>query len=163
MKRHTLSVLFENKYNALPRITGLFSGKGYNIDSMSFGIGEEPGQTRMTITSVGDKNIIEQIAKQLHKLVDVTKVIDLTEQPFVERELALIKVNAPQSNRSEIMQLVNIFRAKIIDISPKSVTVELTGKREKVDAALGMLEEFGIIEVARTGGVALKREYQSKM
>ncbi len=163
MKRHTLSVLFKNKYNALPRITGLFSGKGYNIDSMSFGFGEEPEFTRMTITSVGDKNIIEQIAKQLHKLVDVTKVTDLTEQPFVERELALIKVNAPQTNRSEIMQLANIFRAKIIDISPRSVTVEITGKREKVDAAMGMLEQFGIVEVARTGSVALKREYQSKV
>jgi len=163
MKRYTLSVLFENKYNALPRITGLFSGKAYNIDSMSFGVGEEPGLTRMTITTVGEKNVIEQIAKQLHKLVDVTKVVDLTFKAFVERELALIKVNAPQSYRSEIMQIVNIFRAKIIDISPKSVTVEITGKREKVDAALGMLMGFGILEVARTGSAALKREYNSKV
>jgi len=163
MKRHTLSVLFKNKYNALPRITGLFSGKGFNIDSMSFGVGEEPDLTRMTITTVGDKNVIEQIAKQLHKLVDVTKVIDLTYEAFVERELALIKVHTSQSSRSEMMQIVNIFRAKIIDISPRSMTVEITGKREKVDAALSMLREFGIVELARTGSTALKREYKSKL
>lgn len=160
--RHTLSVMFENQFNALPRIVGLFSGRAYNIDSISFGQGEEPGLTRMTISTDGDERVIEQIAKQLHKLVDVTKVIDLTFEPYVERELALVKVYATPSNRAEVIQLANIFRANIIDISPKTLTLEVTGKKDKVDAALGMLKQFGLQEVARTGSVALKREYQGE-
>ena len=106
--------------------------------------------------------MIEQIAKQLHKLVDVTKVIDLTFEPYVERELALVKVYATPANRAEVIQLANIFRANIIDISPKTLTLEVTGKQDKVDAALGMLKQFGLQEVARTGSVALKREYQGE-
>ena len=160
--KHTISVLFEHRFNALPRIVGLFSGRAYNIDSISFGEGEEPGLTRMTITTDGDEHIIEQINKQLNKLIDVIKVVDLTYEPFVERELALVKVTSGASSRSEIMQVANIFRAKIIDISPKTVTIEVTGKQDKVDAAIGMLEQFGIREIARTGSVALKREFQGK-
>ena len=158
--KHTLSVLFQNRFNAIPRMAGLFSGRGYSIDSISFGQGEEPGLTRATITTQGDKQIIEQIAKQLHKLVDVIKVIDLTYEPYVERELALIKVSSSPSTRAEIMQVTDIFRAKIIDISVKTLTIEVTGKEDKVNAAIGMLEQFGIREIARTGSVALKREYQ---
>ena len=157
--RHIISVLFENKFNAIPRMVGLFSGRGYNIDSISFGQGEEPGLTRATITTHGEEGIIEQIAKQLHKLVDVVKVIDLTYEPFVERELALIKVHSTTTTRSEIMQVANIFRAKIVDISAKTLTIEITGKEDKVNAALNMLEQFGIRELARTGSIALKREY----
>lgn len=160
--KHILSVAFENRFNAIPRITGLFSGRGFNIDSISFGQGEEPGLTRMVLTTQGDEQIIEQIAKQLHKLIDVTKVQDLTYEPYVERELALIKVCSNPSTRSEIMQLANIFRAKIIDISPKTMTIEITGKEDKVTAALGMLKQFGLLEVSRTGSVALKREFQGK-
>lgn len=156
--KHTLSVVFENKFNAIPRIAGLFSGRGYSIESISFGQGEEPGLTRATITTEGDEQIIEQIAKQLNKLVDVIKVVDLTYEPFVERELALIKVTSTQDTRSEIMQIANIFRAKIIDISTKAMTIEVTGKENKLNAAIGMLKEFGIREIARTGSVALKRE-----
>jgi acetolactate synthase-1/3 small subunit len=161
--KHTISVLFENKFNAIPRIVGLFSGRGYSIESISFGQGEEPGLTRATITTEGDEQILEQIAKQLHKLVDVLKVVDLTYEPFVERELALVKVSSTPSNRAEIMQVTDIFRAKIIDISPKTLTIEVTGKSDKVNAAIGMLMQFGIREIARTGSAALKREYQGNM
>jgi acetolactate synthase I/III small subunit len=160
--RHTLSVLFENEFNAIPRIVGLFSGRGYSIDSISIGAAEEPGLTRATISSTGDEQIIEQIAKHLNKLVDVVKVIDLTFEPFVERELALIKVHSTPATRAEIVQIADIFRAKIIDISGKTMTVEITGKEDKVDAAITMLRPFGIREIARTGAVALKREFQSQ-
>ena len=161
-RKHTISVLVKHSFNALSRIVGLFSGRGFDIDSISFGEGQEPGLARITITTHGDEQIIEQINKQLHKVVDVLKVADLTYEPFVERELALVKVSAPQSVRSEIMQIVNVFRAKIIDISHDSMTVEVTGSQDKVNASLGMLRQFGIVEVARTGSVALKREYQGQ-
>lgn len=161
-KKHTISVYAKNNFNALSRIVGLFSGRGFDIDSISFGQGQERGMARITITTHGDEQIIEQITKQLHKVVDVLKVQDLTYEPFVERELALVKVNAPKASRSEIMQIANVFRAKIIDISPDHMTVEVTGSEDKVTAALGMLKQFGIVEVARTGTVALKREFQGK-
>jgi acetolactate synthase I/III small subunit len=160
--KHTLSVMFENRFNAIPRIVGLFSGRGYNISSISFGEGEEPGLTRATITTEGDEMVIEQIAKQLHKLIDVIKVVDMTYEPFVMRELALIKVNTTPQTRSEILQVVNIFRAKVIDISPKTLTIEITGKDDKISAVVGMLRQFGIRELARTGAVALKREFQGE-
>jgi len=161
--KHTFSVLFENSYNAIPRIAGLFSGRGYNINSISFGQGEDPELTRATITTEGKEQIIEQIAKQLNKLVDVVKVIDLTYESFVERELALIKVSSSPSTRAEIMQVADIFRAKIIDVSPKTLTIEVTGKEDKVDAAIGMLRQFGIREIARTGAIALKREFTGQI
>lgn len=158
--KHTISVLVEHNFNALSRIVGLFSGRGFEIDSISFGHGQEPGLARITITTHGDEQIIEQITKQLHKIIDVHKVTDLTYEPLVERELALIKVYAPPSSRSEIMQIVNVFRAKIIDISPEKLTIEITGSQDKVNASLGMLRQFGIVEIARTGSVALRREFQ---
>lgn len=161
-RKHTISVLMNNSFNSLSRIVGLFSGRGFDIDSISFGAGQEPDLARVTITTHGDEQIIEQIAKQLHKIVDVLKVHDLTYEAYVERELALVKVNSTKSTRSEIMQLVNVFRAKIIDISKDSLTVEVTGNEDKVNAAMGMLRQFGIIEVARTGTVALKREWQGE-
>lgn len=160
--KHTLSVLFENSFNAIPRIVGLFSGRGYNINSISFGQGEDPEVTRATITTEGDERIIEQIAKQLNKLVDVIKVIDLTYEPFVERELALIKVNATATTRGEIMQITDIFRGTIIDVSSKTMTIEITGKPAKIDAFIGMVDGFGVREISRTGSVALKREFMVK-
>lgn len=160
--RHTLSVLFENKFNAIPRIVGLFSGRGYNINSISFGQGEDPETTRATITTYGDEKVVEQIAKQLNKLVDVIKVTNLTQTSFVERELALVKVQATTATRTEIMQVTDIFRGTIIDVSAKSLTIEITGKEDKINAAIGMLEPFGIREISRTGSVALKREYNPK-
>ncbi|HYW36468.1 MAG TPA: acetolactate synthase small subunit [Balneolaceae bacterium] len=161
-KRHTISVLVDHNLNALARIIGIFSGKGFEIDSISFGTGQNPQRARITITTVGDERIIEQITKQLHKVIDVIKVQDLTFEPFVERELAIIKVNTGQSSRSEIMQIAQVFRAKIIDISQNMLSVEVTGNKDKIDAAIGMMRPFGVEEVARTGSVALKREYQGQ-
>ncbi len=158
--KHTISILVEEKFNALSRIVGLFSGRGYRIDTITVGGSERPGMARITLTTRGDNTIIEQIIKQLHKLVDVLTVTDLTDEPFVSRELALAKVSSSESNRLELMQIADIFRGNIVDMSKTSVTVEITGKTEKIDAALEMLENYGLIEVARTGCVALKREYR---
>ena len=159
--RHTISVLVDHNLNALARIIGIFSGRGFEIDSISFGTGEDPKRARVTITTVGDERIVEQITKQLHKVIDVVKVKDLTYEPFVERELAIIKVStsASPNSRSEIMQIAQVFRAKIIDISQNQLSIEVTGNKDKVDAAIGMMRPFGVNEVARTGSVALKREY----
>ena len=160
MKKHTISILVENKFGALNRIVGLFSARGYNIDSISVGTSEDDSVARVTIVSKGDDDIIEQIIKQLNKLVDVTKVVDLTYDSFVERELVLVKVSANRTTRPELMQISEIFRSKIIDISPRSITVEATGSEQKVDALIKMLSPFGIKEIARTGRVALKREFE---
>lgn len=157
--KHTLSVVVSYNLNALLRIIGIFSSKGFEIDSISFGSGKESGLARITITTHGDEQIIEQITKQLHKIIDVVTVNDLTYENFVERELALIKVKGTSSARSEIMQIAQVFRAKVIDISPEKLSIEITGNRDKIDAFIGMLRPFGIIELARTGSVALKREF----
>jgi len=162
-KKHTLSVLVSYNLNALSRIIGIFSGKGFEIDSISFGSGEESGLARITITTHGDEQIIEQITKQLNKIIDVVKVTDLTYDYFVERELALVKVAATASSRSEVMQVAQVFRAKVIDISPDKLAIEVTGNRDKVDAFIGMMRPFGISEIARTGSVALKREYNGSV
>jgi len=158
--RHTVSVLVENNFNALSRIIGLFSGRGFRIDTISFGSAEEPDTARLTLTTSGDERIIEQITRQLGKIIDVVKVDDLTFEPYLERELALVKVAADKASRLEVMQVAEVFRGKIVDISPDTMTIEITGKGEKLDAALEMLDLFGLIEVARTGCIALKREYQ---
>lgn len=163
LRRHTISVLVENKFGAFNRVAGMFAAKGYNIDSLSVGPTEEEAISRMTIVTRGDDQIIEQITKQLNKLIDTIKVVDLTFENFVERELVLVKVQATQSSRSEIMQIAEIFRAKVIDISPKSLTLEATGSQQKVDAIIKMLKPFGIKELARTGRVALKREFQGEV
>jgi len=160
VKKHTISILVENKFGALNRIVGLFSARGYNIDSISVGTSEDDSVARVTIVSKGDDDVIEQIIKQLNKLIDVTKVVDLTYEGFVERELVLIKVAANRNSRPELMQISEIFRSKIIDISPRSLTIEATGGEKKVDAMIKMLTPFGIKEIARTGRVALKREFE---
>ncbi len=160
--KHTISLLVENKFGVLSRIVGLFSGRGYNIDSISVGPTEDAELSRMTIVSSGDDRIIEQIMKQLNRLVDVIKVIDLTAESFVERELALIKVAASPTTRSEIVQITNIFRAKVVDISTRTLTVEATGNEAKITAIIGMLRPFGLKEIARTGKTALTREYRGR-
>ncbi|MHB1048715.1 MAG: acetolactate synthase small subunit [Bacteroidota bacterium] len=157
--KHTISILLENKFGALNRVAGMFSAKGYNLESITVGPTEDETVSRMTIVTRGDDAIIEQIIKQLNKLIDTLKVIDLTYDSFMERELALIKIATNTENRSEIMQIVEIFHAKIIDISHKTVTVEATGSGQKVDAIIKMLKPFHIKELARTGRVALKREF----
>ena len=158
-QKHTISVLANHNLNALCRIVGIFSGRGFDIDSISFGTGEQPGVARITLTTHGDEHIVEQITKQLHKIIDVIKVKDLTFDPYIERELAIIKVTTTPASRSEIMQITQVFRAKIIDLSQDNLSVEVTGNKDKIDAAIEMLRPFGIKEVARTGSVALEREF----
>lgn len=160
---HTLSVVVNHNLNAFSRVINVFSGRGFEVDSVSFGTSTRDGLARITITTQGDDQVIEQITKQLHKIVDVVKVNDLTYEYFVDRELALIKIAATSSNRSEVMQISQVFQAKVIDISPEKISMEVTGNRDKIDAFISMLRPFGIAEVARTGSVALKREYNGSV
>ena len=161
--RHIISVLVENHFGVLARVSSLIAGRGFNIDSLSVGETEEPDISRMTVVTHGDEQIIEQIIKQLNRLVDVIKVTDLTESSHVERELALMKVHTPTPGvRSEIFQIAEVFRAKIVDISANTVTVEVTGPQEKVEAFTEMMVPFGIRELARTGAVGLSRERSTR-
>ena len=162
IKQHTISMMVENHFGTLNRIAGLFAAKGYNIDSLTVGPTEDEAVSRMTIVTRGDDQIIEQIMKQLHKLIDTIKVVDLTDDTFVDRELALVKVQSTPTTRMEIMQISEIFRTKVVDVSPKTLTIEVTGAQLKVDAIINMLKPFGIKELARTGRVAIKREFQSE-
>ncbi|MDR1195033.1 MAG: acetolactate synthase small subunit [Endomicrobium sp.] len=155
--RHTISVLVENKFGVLARIATLFAARGFNIDSLAVGETEDPAISRMTIMVKGDESILEQVTKQLNKLVDVIKVNDFSEVDYVERGLALVKINITKSNRAEIMQMVGIFRTRIIDISQDSIIVEVTGDEEKIEAFIRMVMPYGIKEVCRTGEVALAR------
>jgi len=157
MAKHTLSVLVENHPGVLSRVSGLFSRRGFNIESLAVGITENPEISRMTIVVDGDDHTVEQVSKQLNKLIDVIKVKELDDAESVRRELALIKVTATASTRSEIVQLVEIFRAKIIDVSKNTLTIEISGDSEKVSALEDMLRQFGIKEIVRTGIIALER------
>lgn len=155
--KHTISVLVDNKPGVLARIAGLFSGRGFNIDSLSVGETQDSTVSRMTIISHGDDAILEQITKQLNKLVDVIKVQDFSNKEFVERELVLIKVSCSRDNRPEIIEITDIFRAKIVDVSRNTLTVEATGAEKKVEAFIEMMKPFGIKELVRTGEVAIAR------
>lgn len=155
--KHTISLLVENKFGVLARISGLFSARGYNIDSLSVGTTEDAQVSRMTIVVKGDDRVLEQVEKQLNKLIDVIKVADYQETPHLERDLALIKVSADKSTRSELVQICDIFRAKIVDVAVDSIIVEMTGDEEKIEALLRMLRPFGIKEMCRTGIVAMAR------
>jgi acetolactate synthase-1/3 small subunit len=155
--KHTVSVLVQNKPGVLARTAGLFSRRGYNIESLTVGVTENEAVSRMTIVVTGDDTVVEQVTKQLNKLIEVIKVSDLTKESYVNRELVLIKVTADSSNRAEIMQIVNIFRARIVDVAPKSLIIEVTGDGGKLDALVGMLKQFGIKEIVRTGTLALGR------
>lgn len=155
--KHTVSVLVQNKPGVLARTAGLFSRRGYNIESLTVGVTENEAVSRMTIVVTGDDTVVEQVTKQLNKLIEVIKVSDLTKESYVNRELVLIKVTAESSNRAEIMQIVNIFRARIVDVAPKSLIIEVTGDEGKLDALVGMLKQFGIKEIVRTGTLALGR------
>ncbi|MGD0717293.1 MAG: acetolactate synthase small subunit [Halobacteriota archaeon] len=155
--KHTVSVLVQNKPGVLARTAGLFSRRGYNIESLTVGVTENEAVSRMTIVVTGDDTVVEQVTKQLNKLIEVIKVSDLTKESYVNRELVLIKVTADSSNRAEIMHIVNIFRARIVDVAPKSLIIEVTGDEGKLDALVGMLKQFGIKEIVRTGTLALGR------
>ena len=155
--RHTMSLLVENRFGVLARISGLFSGRGFNIDSLAVGETQDPSVSRMTIVVRGDDQILEQIKKQLNKLIDVIKILDLTEEECIERELMLIQVSATSKNRSEIMEIANVFRAKVVDISHNTLTIEISGSGAKVEALLELLRPFGIKEMVRTGKTVMKR------
>jgi acetolactate synthase I/III small subunit len=155
--QHTISVLVENEFGVLSRVASLFTGRGFNIDSLSVAPTNEDGMSRMTIVTRGDVQILEQITKQLNKLIDVIKVIDFTDGSGIEREMALIKVTAEDENRAEVLRIVDIFRAKIIDVTPKSYTIEATGNPVKIDAILDLLRPLGLKELVRTGAVAIGR------
>lgn len=160
--KHTISVLVENHPGVLAKVAGLFARRGFNIDSLAVGTTENPKISRMTIVVCGDDTVLEQIQKQLYKLVDVLKVFDLPAEKAVDRELLLIKVAADAKNRAEITELINIFHGKIADVSEETVTIELAGDATQVDGAIKMLEKFGIKEMVRTGKVALLRGAELK-
>lgn len=155
--RHTISVLVENKFGVLTRVAGLFSGRGYNIDTLNVAPTQDPSTSRMTIVTRGDDATLEQIVKQLNKLVDVLKVTDFREGEYVDRELVLVKVGVDSQTRAEVMQVTDIFRAKIVDVQPKSLTIEITGDESKTEKFLELMKSFGILELTRTGKVALPR------
>jgi acetolactate synthase-1/3 small subunit len=155
--KHTISVLVENEFGVLTRVAGLFSGRGFNIESLSVAPTVDPSISRMTIVTRGDEQILEQITKQLNKLIDTIKVIDFTGQDYVEREMALIKVTAEEETRAEVLRIVDIFRAKVIDVTPRSYTVEITGAPAKVDAIVELLRPMGLKELVRSGPVVLGR------
>ncbi len=159
--KHTISVLVENEFGVLARVAGLFSGRGFNIDSLSVAETQDPSTSLMTIVTRGDDQIIEQILKQLRKLVNVLKVTDLQEGQYLDRELVLVKVNASEQTKPEILRLMDIFRGRVVDVSPKTYTVEITGDEGKIRAVLDLLQPLGVKEVVRTGKVAMPRGLQN--
>jgi acetolactate synthase-1/3 small subunit len=158
--RHVLSVLVENEPGVLSRVAGLFSGRGFNIESLNVAPTLEPGVSHMTIATSGDEQIIEQIIKQLRKLVTVIKVVDFQDLAFVEREMLLIKVQADDARRAEVLRIADIFRCKVVDVSLADLTLEATGNYEKITAILTLLGKFGIKEATRTGAMAMRRSMQ---
>jgi acetolactate synthase-1/3 small subunit len=155
--RHTLGVLVENQPGVLSRVAGLFSGRGFNIESLTVAETIDPEISRITLVTSGNEQIMEQIIKQLRKLVNVIKVIDFREVEFVDREMALIKVKAEAATRAEALRIVDIFRGKVVDVSPTSYTIEVTGDGKKIEAITELLQHLGIIEIVRTGKAAIAR------
>lgn len=158
--RHTLSVLVKHNLNTFSRIIGIFSGKGFELESVTFASEAERGMARITITTYGNEETVEQINKHLHNVIDVLKVTDLTHKKCIERELAIIKVSTSKVGRSEIMLIAQAFKAKVIDITTDKLALEVTGNTDKVDAMIEILKPYGITEMSRTGSVALKREFE---
>lgn len=156
--RHTISILVENKFGVLTRVAGLFSGRGYNIDSLNVAPTHDSTASRMTIVTHGDEATLEQICKQLNKLPDVLKVQDFRESEYVDRELVLVKVGVDSKSRAEVMQITDIFRAKIVDVQPKSLTIEITGNESKVEKFIDLMKTFGVLGLTRTGKAAMPRK-----
>lgn len=156
--RHTISILVENKFGVLTRVAGLFSGRGYNIDSLNVAPTHDSTASRMTIVTHGDESTVDQIIKQLNKLPDVLKVQDFHSGEYVDRELVLVKVAVDSQSRAEVMQITDIFRAKIVDVQPKSLTIEITGDESKVEKFLELMKSFGVLDLTRTGKSALPRK-----
>ena len=155
--KHTITALVQDKPGVLNRVSSMLRRRGFNIASLAVGHSEVPGLSRMTFVVDGDRSVVEQVAKHLHKLIDVIKVSDFSQENIVSRELALIRVNSDVNTRSEIMQIVDIFRAKIIDVAADSVVIEVTGDEKKVDSLTNLLRGFGVTEVMRTGTIAMSR------
>ena len=155
--RHIISILVEDKFGVLARVSGLFSGRGYNIESLTVNVTERPDVSMMTIVTRGDEHVIEQIIKQLRKLVNVLKVRDLTSFNHIERELVLIKVFVSQKNRGDLYNIVGTFRAKVVDLTPESMVIEITGSEDKLQAFVELVRPYGIIELVRTGRLAIGR------
>jgi len=159
--QHTISVLVVNRFGVLSRISGLFSGRGFNIESLNVAETNDSNISRMTIVTRGDEAKVEQITKQLNKLIDVIKVVDLTEESFVDRELILVKMNAEPRVREEILRIVEIFRAKVVDVSAHTYTIEITGNESKLNGFMELLQPLGIQEVVRSGRIAISRGTKS--
>ncbi len=155
--RHVISALVENKPGVLAHISGMFSARGFNIDSLTVGETEDPRFSRMTVVTTGDDTVIEQVRKQLERVVDVIKVVDFSGQDYVERDLMLIKVHAPPGRRGEVFELAEVFKCKVVDIGPKHIMLEVVGPENKLEALITMLKPYGIKEMARTGRVGLRR------
>jgi acetolactate synthase-1/3 small subunit len=155
--RHVISLLVENKVGVLARITGLISGRGFNIDSLAVGETETPALSRITIVVKGDDAILEQVRKQLGKLIDIIKVIDFTDEEIVERNLILVKVNCPIGKRGEIVEIIDIFRGKIVDVGQKDLIIEIAGTEDKLEAMVSLLRPYGIKELVQTGSIAIAR------
>lgn len=155
--RHTISILVENKFGVLTRIAGLFSGRGFNIDTLNVAPTHDPSASRMTIVTRGDDATLEQIVKQLNKLVEVIKVQDFRDGEYIDRELVLVKVAIDSKSRSEVMQITDIFRAKIVDVQSASMTIEVTGDESKVEKFIELMKPFGVLDLSRTGKVAMPR------
>lgn len=155
--RHIISVLVENKFGVLTRVTGLFSGRGYNIDSLNVAPTQDPTKSHMTIVTRGDDATVEQIVKQLNKLVNVISIRDFRDNEYIDRELVLVKVGVDSKTRAEVMQITDIFRAKIVDVQPETLSIEITGNESKVEKFIGLMNNFGIKELSRTGKIAMAR------
>jgi acetolactate synthase I/III small subunit len=157
VRRHTIAVWVDNQPGVLSRVTGLFSGRGFNIESLCVAETMDPEVSRITIVSSGDEQIIEQIIKQLRKLINTVKVVDLSEQEHVEREMAMARVKAEDKSRAEVLRIADIFRCRVVDVSPTTYTLEITGTHEKLEAVLGLLKVHGILDVVRSGALAIQR------
>ncbi len=155
--RHTISILIENTFGALTRVAGMFSGRGYNIDSLNVAPTHDPNVSRMTIVTRGDNATLEQVVGQLNKLVNVLEITDFREHEYIDRELVLVKVKVNAKTRAEVMQITDIFRTKIVDVQPKSMTIEVTGNETKVEKFIQLMGNFGVLDLTRTGKVALPR------
>jgi len=157
MKKYIISVMVEDKFGVLARVAGLFSGRGYNIESLAVAPTSEPGISMMTIVTRGDERVIEQVTKQLNKLINVIKVTDMSERDFLDREMLLVRVSAEREKRDEILRIAGIFKARVVDVAQKSLTLEVTGTDDKIDAVLRILRPLGIRELVRSGKVAMLR------
>jgi len=155
--RHTLSVLVENKFGVLTRVTSLFSGRGFNIDTLNVAPTADAKTSRMTIVVVGDDKVLDQVVKQLYRLVEPIDIQDFQEDEFVDRELVMMKVKVDKNSRAEIMQICDIFRAKIVDVQPKNISIEITGDEGKINKFIELMKNFGVTDLTRTGRVALSR------